>query len=211
MIKIHRDGPENARAIVVLAHGAGAPMDSPFMDAFAALLGERGLAVARFEFAYMAGRRTGGSKRPPPRAEKLVDEFDAALEAIEFRGPMIIGGKSLGGRVASLTASRAGSSSKYSGVLCLGFPFHPSKRPEKLRLNALVDVIVPILICQGTRDPFGNVDEVMAYELPKQTRFFWAPDGDHDLVPRKATGRSAKDNWIAAADAISTWSKIICA
>lgn len=181
------------------------------MDAFAALLGERRLAVARFEFAYMAGRRTGGSKRPPPRAEKLIDEFDAALDALGSEGPTIIGGKSLGGRVASLAASRAGSDSRCCGVLCLGFPFHPPKRPEKLRTNALVDVTVPILICQGTRDPFGNVDEVMGYDLSKQTQFFWAPDGDHDLVPRKATGLSAQDNWVAAADAISVWSKQICA
>lgn len=210
MITILKDGPQNARATVVLAHGAGAPMDSPFMDAFTALLGERSLAVARFEFAYMAGRRTGGSKRPPPRAEKLVEEFDAALEAVGSGRPIIIGGKSFGGRVASLAASRGGSTSRCCGVLCLGFPFHPPKRPEKLRTNALLDVTVPILICQGTRDPFGNVDEVTAYDLPKQTRFFWAPDGDHDLVPRKATGLSAQDNWIAAADAISMWSKKIC-
>lgn len=209
MITILRDGPQNARATVVLAHGAGAPMDSPFMDAFAALLGERGLAVARFEFAYMAGRRTGGSKRPPPRAEKLVDEFDAALEAVGSEGPTIIGGKSLGGRVASLAASRAGADSQCCGVLCLSFPFHPPKRPEKLRTNALAGVTMPILICQGTRDPFGNVDEVMAYDLPKQTRLYWAPDGDHDLVPRKATGLSAQDNWTAAAEAISKWSKQI--
>lgn len=210
MTKTLRDGPENAHATILLAHGAGSPMDSAFMDAFTALLGERGLAVARFEFAYMAGRRTGGSKRPPPRAEKLVDEFDAALEALECDEPIIIGGKSLGGRVASLAASRAGFNARYCGVLCLGFPFHPPKRPEKLRTSALVDVSVPILICQGTRDPFGNVDEVMGYELPEQVQFYWAPDGDHDLVPRKATGLTAQDNWTAAANAISTWSKTIC-
>jgi len=209
MSTIIRDGPENAQVTLILAHGAGAPMDSPFMDAFATLLGERGIAVARFEFAYMAGRRTGSSKRPPPRAEKLVEEFDAALDAIGSRGPTIIGGKSLGGRVASLAASRAESETRYCGVLCLSFPFHPPKRPEKLRTNALADVTVPILICQGTRDPFGNVDEVMTYDLPSQTRFFWAPDGDHDLVPRKATGLSAHDNWIAAADAISKWSETL--
>lgn len=209
MSAILRDGPENARATLILAHGAGAPMDSPFMDAFATLLGERGLAVVRFEFAYMAGRRTGSSKRPPPRAEKLVEEFDAALDAIGSRGPTIIGGKSLGGRVASLAASRADSETRCCGVLCLSFPFHPPKRPEKLRTNALIDVTVPILICQGTRDPFGNVDEVMTYDLPNQTRFFWAPDGDHDLVPRKATGLSAHDNWVAAADAISKWSETL--
>ena len=97
------DGPERARHTILLAHGAGAPMDSASMTAFAGILAGSGFRVARFEFSYMASRRTEGGRKPPPRADKLVPEYIAAVDALET-GQIIIGGKSMGGRVASMVA-----------------------------------------------------------------------------------------------------------
>src|SRR4051812_25713894 len=96
-----KDGPEKAKVTVLLGHGAGAPMDSASMNAGTEALVAQDLRVARFEFDYMAARRSGGRK-PPPRAEKVMPEYLAAIDALKAKGPLIIGGKSMGGRVASM-------------------------------------------------------------------------------------------------------------
>src|SRR5690348_13188772 len=98
------DGPENAKATVLLGHGAGAPMDSGAMTSLAKTLAKHDLRVARFEFGYMAGRRTAAGRKPPPRGEKLMPEYIAAIEALGAKSPLVIGGKSMGGRVASMIA-----------------------------------------------------------------------------------------------------------
>src|SRR5688500_8521189 len=97
------DGPSSADVVVLLAHGAGAPMDSPTLSALAKAIAAHDIQVPRFEFGYMAARRTGGS-RPPPRAETLMPEYVAAVEGLKSKGKRVIGGKSLGGRVASMVA-----------------------------------------------------------------------------------------------------------
>ena len=97
-------GTNPAKATILFAHGAGAPMDSPAMTAIAEALAGQGLSVVRFEFSYMAARRTEGTRKPPPRAEKLNSEYLAAIEALQVDGPLIIGGKSMGGRVATMIA-----------------------------------------------------------------------------------------------------------
>src|SRR5690606_24851719 len=102
-----------------------------------ALLAERGLATLRFEFAYMAGRRQGGSRKPPPKAERLVDEYRAAVAAVPPGAPLLIGGKSMGGRVASLVADELNAAGRIAGLVCLGYPFHPPGRPDKLRTSHL--------------------------------------------------------------------------
>ena len=108
MTDVLSEGPLAAPIHLLLAHGAGAPMTSPFMEKIAGLLIERGLGVSRFEFAYMAGRREDGKRRPPPKAERLVDEYKAAVTAVREKlkpgVKLLIGGKSMGGRVASLVA-----------------------------------------------------------------------------------------------------------
>lgn len=119
------DGPGRAKITILLAHGAGAPMDSSSMAAAAKALGEAGFRVARFEFGYMAGRRTGASRVPPPRAEKLKPEYLAAVAALGTKGALIIGGKSMGGRVASMVADELLAAGRVRGLLCLGYPFHP--------------------------------------------------------------------------------------
>lgn len=195
------DGPEDAASILVLAHGAGAPMDSDFMEAIAARLAIRGHRVARFEFAYMAARRTGGAKRPPAATARLLEEWRAAaadLRCAHPRSRLVIGGKSLGGRMASLIADEIDA----AGLVCLGYPFHPPGRPERLRTEHLGAIATPTVIVQGTRDPFGAPDEVASYALSPSIDLCWIDDGDHSFKPRKASGRSLEQNLEAAVVAI---------
>ncbi|AZO81628.1 MULTISPECIES: alpha/beta family hydrolase [unclassified Bosea (in: a-proteobacteria)] len=202
------DGPEQAKVTILLAHGAGAPMDSPSMTAAAKALGGAGFLVARFEFDYMAGRRTDGRRAPPPRAEKLNPQYLAAIDALDSKGPLIIGGKSMGGRVASMVADELLAAGQIHGLLCLGYPFHPPGKPEQLRTAHLAGLKTPTLIAQGTRDEFGTREDVSAYALSPLIELLWLEDGDHDLKPRKSiSGFSATDHLKTMAEAVSTWAE----
>lgn len=199
-------GPEAARATILFAHGAGAPMDSPAMTAIADALVEQGLRVVRFEFSYMANRRTQGIRKPPPRAEKLNSEYLAAIDALHFEGPQIIGGKSMGGRVASMIADDLFEADRIAGLLCVGYPFHPIGKPEKLRTEHLRQLRTPTVICQGARDHFGSKDEVSGYELSPAIQVKWFEDGDHDLKPRKrVSGLTHADHITCMGSAVSEW------
>jgi uncharacterized protein len=200
------EGPGGG-AVLVLAHGAGAAMDSAWMERMCALLAEdpRGIRTARFEFAYMAARREG-RRRPPPRADTLLDEYRAAVRQVTeaVGGPVAIGGKSMGGRVASMVADGLHDEGLVTGLVCLGYPFHPPGRPENLRTAHLEHLATPTLICQGTRDPFGTRDEVPGYALSPRIRVQWIEDGEHELKPRaKVTGRTHAQNLAEAADAVA--------
>ena len=131
-------------------------MGTPFMEAVARLLADRNIATVRFEFAYMAARRQGGSRKPPPKAERLMDEYRAAVAGLPKGAPLLIGGKSMGGRVASLVADELHAQGRIAGLVCLGYPFHPPKKPDQLRTAHLVGLRCPTLIVQGDRDPFGS-------------------------------------------------------
>lgn len=197
----------NAQAWLILAHGAGAPMTSPFMEEISRLLSARGIAVARFEFAYMAQRRTTGKRRPPPKAERLAQEFEAAREAFDTIVPsaglpVLIGGKSMGGRVATLITDSLFEAGRIVGAVALGYPFHPPGKPDVLRTAHLEALRAPLLIVQGERDPFGSRAEVEGYRLPPSIRLTWATDGDHDLGPRGGHGTTRKQNLAEAADAV---------
>ena len=183
------DGPAKAPLTVALAHGAGAPMDSPFMNVIAAGLADAGWRVARFEFPYMARRRAEGGRRPPDRQPVLLDVWQAVIDEIGA-DRIVIGGKSMGGRMATLIADAAG----VQGVICLGYPFHPPGRPEKLRTEHLAALRTPTLILQGERDTFGTRDEVPAYPLSRAIKVEWLPDGDHSLKPRKKSGHTEETN-----------------
>lgn len=201
------EGPDNAPTTILLAHGAGAPMDSASMTAAAKAFADAGFRVARFEFGYMAARRTAGLK-PPPRAETLNPEYLAAIDALQPSGKLIIGGKSMGGRVASMIADETRAAGKIAGLLCLGYPFHPPEKPQQLRTAHLADLKTPALIVQGTRDPFGTAPEVATYRLSKAIEILWLEDGDHDLKPRKKiSGFSAADHLKTMADRVATWSR----
>ncbi|KPA21400.1 Alpha/beta hydrolase family protein [Shimia sp. SK013] len=169
----------------LFSHGAGATMDAPFMTSIAQGLARRGIRVARFDFAYMAARRVGGPKRPPPKVEVLQEEFHKVIKVLASDGPLVIGGKSMGGRIASLVADDLFANRHVSGLLCLGYPFHPQGKPEKQRTAHLSQLQTPTLICQGTRDPFGTREDVAGYTLSEQIKLSWVEDGDHDLKPRK--------------------------
>jgi predicted alpha/beta-hydrolase family hydrolase len=201
------DGPPAARVTILLGHGAGAPMDSASMDAAAAALAASGFRVARFEFGYMAARRTGGRK-PPPRAESLKGEYIAAIDDLAAETPLIIGGKSMGGRVASMIADQLHAARRIKGLLCLGYPFHPPGKPENLRTGHLETLATPALICQGTRDEFGTKDEVGTYKLSHRIELLWLEDGDHDLKPRKSiSGFSAADHLSTVATSTKAWAE----
>lgn len=190
------NGPADAPTTVILAHGAGAPMDSAFMEFFAAGIAEGGVRVARFEFPYMAGRRTG-IKRPPDREDVLRETWHDVIRQVQA-DRLIIGGKSLGGRIASMIADEA----RVDGLVCLGYPFHPVGKPDQLRVAHLTSLKTPVLIVQGERDPFGSRDEVVQYPLAAGIRIHWLPDGDHGFKPRKAAGRTEAKNWQEAVAAI---------
>lgn len=199
-------GPGEASATILFAHGAGAPMDSPAMTAIADALVEQGLRVVRFEFSYMAARRTEGTQKPPPRAEKLNSEYLSAIDALHVDGPLVIGGKSMGGRVASMIADELFEADCIAGLICVGYPFHPIGKPEKLRTEHLQHLRTPTLICQGTRDQFGTKDEVSEYELSSAVKVSWFEDGDHDLKPRKhVSGFTHADHISSMAIAVSVW------
>ncbi len=197
------DGPKTGPVRLALAHGAGAPMDSPFMDRIARGLGERGLRVARFEFPYMAAARRDGRKQPPDRAPLLLEAWRRVIAELgdgkAGAGGLAIGGKSLGGRMASLVTDEAG----VGALICLGYPFHPPGKPEKLRTEHLAELATPTLIVQGERDPFGTREEVAAYRLSPAVRIAWCPDGDHSLAPRKRSGRTAEENWDLAVEVVA--------
>lgn len=204
------DGPEQARITILLAHGAGGAMDSSAMTASAKALAEAGFRVARFEFDYMASRRMSTSRKPPPRADKLKPEYIAAIDALDAKGPLIIGGKSMGGRVASMIGDELYASRRIAGLLCLGYPFHPQGEPDQLRTEHLAEIKTPTLIVQGTRDLFGSREEVLSYALSKNIEVLWLEDGDHDLRPRKTiSGFSAADHLRTLAGAVLSWAERI--
>ena len=202
------DGPEDARVTLLLAHGAGAAMDSPAMSATAAAFAKAGLRVARFEFGYMASRRTDAGRKPPPRAESVMPEFIAAVDDLgPTPGPLLIGGKSMGGRVASMVADSLFDAGRIAGLVCLGYPFHPPEKPTQLRTRHLIGLKTPALICHGTRDPFGSPEEIVGYGLSPQIELFILEDGDHDLKPRKSvTGLNQAGALELIAGKVCDWS-----
>jgi predicted alpha/beta-hydrolase family hydrolase len=114
---------------------------------------------------------------------------------------LFIGGKSMGGRMASMVADE----SDVAGLVCLGYPFHPSGKPERLRIDHLRSLQTPSLFVQGERDALGNRATVSSLELSSKIRFEWLPDGDHSFKPRKSSGHSTEDNWARAMAAIDTF------
>ncbi len=174
------------------------------MTFFAEGLAEHGYRVARFEFPYMAARRESGKRKPPDRQPVLLDTWRAVIAELGA-DQLVIGGKSMGGRMASLIADEM----KVKGLLCLGYPFYGAGRKDKPRTEHLVGLKTPTLICQGTRDPLngpgGDREAVSALKLSKKIRIHWAEDGDHDLKPRKASGLTHDQNLGSALDVAASF------
>ncbi len=208
MTEIISRGAEDAPYHLLLAPGAGAPMTSPFLETIAALIAERGIRVSRFSFGYLTARASS-TRRPPPRAELLIPEYQRAIDRVLASCPpgqkLIIGGKSMGGRIASMMADEQHAAGRIAGLVCLGYPFHPTGKPEQLRTAHLGSMRCPALIVQGERDPFGSRAEVEAMTLSPAIRFAWIGDGDHDLGPRGGSGFTRKGNLAAAADAVQAF------
>ncbi|KVV02432.1 MULTISPECIES: alpha/beta family hydrolase [unclassified Pseudomonas] len=195
--------PITPAATLILAHGAGAPMDSVWMNEMAERLAARGVSVLRFEFAYMAQRRLDGGKRPSNQQIKLLECWSEVYEEVRrhVAGPLAIGGKSMGGRMASLLADALHA----DGLVCLGYPFYAVGKPEKPRVAHLADINTPTLIVQGERDALGNREAVEAYTLSPRIDVMWLVAGDHDLKPLKASGFTHEQHLDAAADHIASW------
>jgi len=190
-----------ASATLILAHGAGAPMDSGWMSDMAERLAASGINVLRFEFPYMAQRRVDGGKRPPNPAPKLLECWREvyALVRRHVAGRLAIGGKSMGGRMASLLADEL----EADALVCLGYPFYAVGKPEKPRVEHLAGLKTRTLIVQGERDALGNREAVEAYTLAPSIEVFWLAAGDHDLKPLKASGFTHEQHLAAAAQKVA--------
>jgi len=201
------DSGRNTGRVILLAHGAGAPMDSDFMNQTAVGLATAGHRCVRFEFPYMAKRREDGKRRPPDRQPKLLEAFRHVLAAVAdevgAETHLFIGGKSMGGRMASLLAADTEFPLPIAGVIALGYPFHPPGKPSVLRTDHFSAMTAPFLICQGERDPFGTKDEITTLHLPQTIEIAWFPDGNHDLMPRRKSGIAPEENLNGAISAIS--------
>ncbi|WP_447748601.1 alpha/beta fold hydrolase [Pseudomonas nicosulfuronedens] len=195
--------PREVSATLVLAHGAGAPMDSVFMDDIAARLAERGIAVLRFEFPYMAMRREDGRRRPPNPQKQLLECWRQVYAQVRagVPGKLAIGGKSMGGRMASLLADELGA----DALVCLGYPFYAAGKPEKPRVAHLAELKTPTLIVQGERDALGDRSTVEDYLLSPAIHLRWLAAADHDLKPLKASGYTHVDHLASAAKEISNF------
>jgi uncharacterized protein len=211
--------PDRAPSVRFLcAHGAGGGMRTAFLTRFAALAAERGIATHRFAFSFMAEGMTKGTtgvmaegarRRRPPRAESLIGEYRAAVAAMATDVPLLIGGKSMGGRVASMVADELHGIGRVAGLVCLGYPFHPPKQPDRLRTQHLVTLSCPALIVQGERDPFGTRAEIEALRLSSAIGIAWMADGDHDFRARRSV-LPRVDSLAAAADAVAAFGNALC-
>lgn len=197
-IPVRHDGPPDG-PVFLFAHGANLAMDSDWMEAVTGHLAEAGVRVARFEFPYMARRRVDGRQRPPDREPVLSNTWRHMIASHGPADRLVIGGKSMGGRIASLVADAEG----VRGLACLGYPFHPSGKPERTRATHLADLRTPTLICQGTRDPMGTEASVGALALSAAIRILWLEDGDHGFRPRKASGLTESHNIAVAAGEVA--------
>jgi predicted alpha/beta-hydrolase family hydrolase len=198
-LELRVDGPGDAATTVVLAHGAGAGMDHPFLTAVATGLAAAGLRVVRFEFPYQRDARAGNGRAPDrlPVLQATLREAVAAAGAQR----LVLMGKSMGGRVATTLADELGAAS----VVVFGYPFHPPRRPEQLRTAHLATLRTPTLILQGERDPFGTRDDVAGYVLAPAITVQWFADGDHSLAPRKRSGHTAAAHFAAAVAAAAAF------
>lgn len=210
----HTPAEGKARARVLFLHGAGGPADTPWMDQVAAGLGDAGLNVYRAEFGYMAQRRTGGKKRPPPKAETLLSEVAGMIKHLpESHLPLWLAGKSMGGRIATMWAAQTAEDQTEEQksevishlavperVLVFGYPFHPPGKPDRLRIAHLPQASCPIHILQGTRDPMGSQSEVAELDLGDSVHITWVEDGNHDLRPRGLTRETV---WPALVEQVS--------
>jgi len=189
-------------ATLVLGHGAGAGHDHPWMTRVAEGLAARGITVVTFDFPYMAQGR-----KVPDRGPALESAFQTTWSAVAagWSGPLLAGGKSMGGRIATQAAARGALVPEPSGLVCFGYPLHPPGKPAERRDRHLPLVKAPLLFLSGTRDPFGSPDELrdLVRALPHAALMLF-DDGDHSIQARKRTSR-AEDPLERAIHAAAHW------
>ncbi len=210
-VELMKNGPVNG-PVYVFAHGAGADMNSEFMTQVAVALGEKGVRVVRFNFPYMIKREEDGKRRPPDRATKLIEAYKAVITHLDC--PVVIGGKSMGGRMSSMLLAENAQLPKDEqlailGSACLGFPFHAPGKDPKDRLDHLAALTAPLLIVQGTRDTMGTQEEVTGYfkdgRISDSIEVNWLEDGNHDLKPRIKSGFSHPQHIESAIDQVANF------
>jgi hypothetical protein len=193
------------RGAVLLAHGAGAGRQHPFMTATARGLARRGLHVMTFDFPYMsAGRRA--PDKPAVLEQAVADALDALGGRAEVGNlSVVVGGKSMGGRIASQAAAR-GLLPGVKGLFFLGYPLHPPGRPAQTRDKHLAEVPMPMLFVQGTRDTFGTPDELapVLNRLGARAELMVISGGDHSFKAPKSEGSQAEIH-DRILEALSTW------
>jgi predicted alpha/beta-hydrolase family hydrolase len=180
-------------------------MDSPFLTALAAGIAAADIAVVRFEFSHLRERRALGTRRPPPRMPALQIEYRAVLDGLDRDTHVVIGGRSLGGRVASLLLEHVDA----LALVAFNYPFHPPRRPEVTRTAHLERLSKPALIVQGERDSFGTPNDVETYQLSASISIRWMPDGDHAFVPRRRSERTWAANLREASEAATEFIRAV--
>jgi uncharacterized protein len=200
-----------AAVTLILGHGAGADQTSGFMVGFATALAERGIDVVTFNFLYSEHRR----RVPDPNA-RLESCWRAVIESVRSRitsgaSKLAVGGKSMGGRIASQVA--AGGAGDLAGLVFLGYPLHPPGKPDRLRAFHLRDVQAPMLFVQGSRDAFGTPAELrpIISQLEPAADLFVVEGGDHSFKVLRSAGVKQQDVYRAIQDGIETWLRMIVA
>ena len=201
--------PKNAFACYVLAHGAGAGMTHPFMTAVADGLSHRGIATLRYQFPYMEN----GSKRPdrPPLAHAMVRAAVTAAARLTPELPLLAGGKSFGARMTSQAQAEA-PLPNVSGLAFIGFPLHPAGKPSDDRARHLLDVRIPMLFLQGTRDALADMDvfATVLGKLPATTQSHLFEHADHSFHVPARSGKTDKQVLEHALDALAIWARSLC-
>lgn len=225
-IEIKRAASPFAR--LFLAHGAGAGKEHEFMQSMSLHLTNLGIDVVLFNFAYMQTIKATGKRRPPDKADKLLQHFADVICDVNAKEPLLplfIGGKSMGGRMATMLLSEATAYQQHQsnepsveqceylagicGAIALGYPFHPPGKPEKTRTAHLETLTKPLLVMQGERDTFGTKADISTYSLSSSIKVKYLPDGDHSFKPRKASGYTQESHIQTAAEATAKFIKAV--
>ncbi len=192
------NGKKKAIKRIILAHGAGAAMDSEWMEELTKKLVKRDIQVIRFNFPYMIKAQEEGKKYPPSGKQILLESWERMIEKHRQMGHLFIGGKSLGGRMASLIAD----GNKVDGLVCLGFPFHAPGKSIGDRAEHLKKMKTPTIILQGKRDSMGSFEELKGLRFARKVKINWVESGDHSFKPLKSSGLSLDDNLEYVAEAV---------
>jgi len=196
-VAVQVDNPTGTTRII-FAHGAGAGLQSDFMQYFALALAMHDIEVVRFNFPYWQQFMDTGKRRPPPRQPALQHSMRTVAASFRDDKPLFVMGKSMGARVAFQVADDLGA----RAAIGLGFPFHPVGKPAQLRVAELSNRCRNNLIIQGTRDSFGKPDEVAQYARPDNLELYWLESGDHSFQPTKRSGLLRNQLWQQGVDKI---------